>query len=228
VTDSQEPTISRGRALWYGFQKNLLAGLVLLLPLLITLVVLTWLYNLVSGPASGLLLNAIPEELRERTMIKQAVKLGVVVLFALSIFLLGTLTRHVLGKRLFNAAEGVMLSVPGVSRIYSAVKQIIEAFTSNKKIFRRVVLVTFPVPGTYVIGFLTADSSEEINRRLNRKYVNVFLPTTPNPTSGYMLVVPADEVVPLDMSVEEGIKMVVSAGVVSPPWKLPPRVSELK
>jgi len=207
---------------WKRTQANLLAGLILLLPLLITIFVLSWVFDLVAGPAFHLLEKSVPLEWREGTLTQFLLKVGLIVLFTAFILVLGTLTRFVFGRRIFGGLENVILTIPGISRLYGGVKQIIDAFSAGQAGFRRVVLVRFPTETSWSIGFVTREGLEEAERRLGRKVLNVFVPTTPNPTSGFLLIVPEDDLIPLEMTVERGIKLVISGGTVSPPARPDP------
>ncbi|MCK6452102.1 MAG: DUF502 domain-containing protein [Alphaproteobacteria bacterium] len=132
--------------------------------------------------------------------------------------MIGMLTAGFLGRALIRLGERIVARMPIVRGIYSASKQVIETVVGqNATSFREVVLVEFPRRGCWTIGFITGVTKGEIQRLTEDEVVNVFLPTTPNPTSGYLIFVPRQETVPLSMSVEDGIKLVVSGGIVTPP-----------
>lgn len=137
----------------------------------------------------------------------------------LGLTLIGALTANFLGRYLLQMGERIVNRMPVIRNIYSALKQIFEtAISQSSTSFRQVVLVEYPRPGIWAIAFLTATTSGEVGRRFDgREMINVFLPTTPNPTSGFLLFVPKEDAIYLDMSVEEGIKLVISAGMVIPP-----------
>jgi uncharacterized membrane protein len=133
------------------------------------------------------------------------------------IFATGSLVSNVVGERLFHYGERMLHKIPVVPKVYFGIKQIINAFTlEGKNIFNKVVLVEYPRKGLYVVGFLTGESGGEVQTKTEAQLVNVFIPTTPNPTSGMLILVPGNDVIYLDMSVEEGLKLIVSAGVVVP------------
>jgi uncharacterized membrane protein len=118
-------------------------------------------------------------------------------------------------------AERQLTKIPMVRGIYGATKQISQAFFgSDRAVFRKVVMVPFPMHGTYTIGFLTAEAGAEMRQKAGEEMVNVFVPTTPNPTSGYLLVVPRREIIELSMTVEEAMKLIISAGAVVPEGRL--------
>ena len=141
------------------------------------------------------------------------------------ITLLGYLSRYVFGQYFGGLAERFIQSIPGVNTVYNTVKQIVDTFsTQNRSLFSKVVLVQFPRAGVHTIGFLTNRGQGEPQTRLGEELWTVFVPTTPNPTSGFLLLLPPREIVELEMSVGEGMKMVISGGTVIPgtPASRPP------
>ena len=145
-----------------------------------------------------------------------------VVALALAVCLItivGVLARNYFGKRMIAWVDTTMLRVPLLNKVYSATKQVNEAFsTSNKNAFRTVVLVEFPRPGVHSIGFITNEQNPEAQAKLQEKVVCVFVPTTPNPTGGFLLLVPEEKVTKLEMSVADGIKYVISLGSILPEY----------
>lgn len=133
------------------------------------------------------------------------------------IFITGFLVSNVIGEKLVHLGERLLQKVPIVPKVYFAIKQITDAFSiQGKQMFRRVALVEYPRLGTYAVGFVTGECSGEVQSKTSARLINVFIPTTPNPTSGMLILVPADEVIYLDMTVEDGLKLIVSAGAVMP------------
>jgi len=131
--------------------------------------------------------------------------------------LIGRMTRYYIGKKLIGLVDLIMLKVPLINRIYAAVKQVNEAFTSKKQSsFKQVVLVEFPGKGLYSIGFLTGESHSEIESQLKQEVVSVFVSTTPNPTTGFLVFLERNKVRKLSMSVADGIKYIISLGAVAP------------
>ena len=129
----------------------------------------------------------------------------------------GALTRNYFGRKLVRYGEEVMQSIPGVRSVYGAVKQIVETVgATNSRAFREVVMIEYPRKGIWCLGFLTGITKGEVQHVTTKPVLNVFLPTTPNPTSGFLLFVPEEDVIRLNMSVEEGLKMVISGGIVTP------------
>ncbi|VBB68711.1 Transporter [invertebrate metagenome] len=131
---------------------------------------------------------------------------------------IGALTAGFLGNILIRTGERILARMPVIRSIYSATKQIFETVLRQQSTaFREVVLLEYPRRGLWTIGFITAPAADEIHRLLSSEMANVFVPTTPNPTSGFLLFVPRADLIQLSMTVEEGIKMVVSGGIVTPP-----------
>lgn len=141
---------------------------------------------------------------------------GLIVLI-LALIIIGALTRVLLGRWLVRASEHLLHRMPVVRSVYGATKQIVETVLKRQsEAFRQVVLFEYPRRGTWAIGFVTGTTRGEVQNITDDEVVNVFLPTTPNPTSGYLLFLPRRETIPLSMSVEDGIKMIISGGIVTP------------
>ena len=142
-----------------------------------------------------------------------------VLAFALAVVLIsivGVLARYYIGKRMIEWLDAAMMQVPLFNKFYGAIKQVNEAFSGNKNSFKTVVLVEFPREGMYSVGFITHDQHGEVQQKTLEKVVAVFIPTTPNPTSGFLVLVPEAKVTRLDMSVADGIKYIVSLGSIAP------------
>lgn len=147
--------------------------------------------------------------------------LGLLIVIAV-LTLIGALTAGILGRFWVRTVERLLGRMPVIRSVYGAIKQIFETVLSNKsEAFREVVLFEYPRRGSWAIGFITGKTEGEVQDSTEDEVVNVFLPTTPNPTSGYLLFLPKRELVILSMTVEEGIKMVVSGGIVTPPDRRP-------
>ncbi len=150
--------------------------------------------------------------------------LGLLILVVVLI-LIGALAAGFVGRGLMRAGERMLARMPVVRTIYSALKQVFETvFAEKSKAFREVVLIEYPRKGIWAIGFATGSTKGEVRNIIEHEIVNVFLPTTPNPTSGFLLFLPRKDVIFLSMTVEEGVKMVISAGVVTPPDTRPVEV----
>jgi len=191
---------------------HFLTGLVVLTPIVVTAYVFWQLFSKIDGLLSGLLTEWGFFELIGR----RVPGIGFVTLVLLVIFT-GMLTRNLIGKRLIALGDRIMIRIPIFNRIYTAVQQISQALLSEKgTMFRKAVLVEYPRKGVYAIGFLTSESRGEVQERTDTEVCNVFLPTTPNPTSGFLLLVPRNDITPLDMTIEEALKLVISGGTVVP------------
>lgn len=203
------------------------AGLIALTPILVTVFVLNWLVDQIGGNFRDFFLFFLPHSLLDGEGLAPSYRgivvfawnvVATVVAFA-QITLLGYLTRYVAGRFLFAQTERIMQRVPLIGAIYHSVKQIVETFSSqNRAVFQQVVLVQFPRPGTWSIGFLTNRGRGEAQTRTGVELWNVFIPTTPNPTSGFLVMVPRTELVELEMTVGEAMKCIISGGAVTPPW----------
>ena len=131
---------------------------------------------------------------------------------------LGYLSRYVFGRYFGGLAERFIQGIPGVNTVYNTVKQIVDTFsTQHRSLFTKVVLVEFPRKGVYTIGFLTNKARGDLQSKVSEELWSVFVPTTPNPTSGFLLMLPKQEIIELDMSVGDGMKMIISGGTVVPP-----------
>src|SRR6266496_4537363 len=206
------------KSLWARWQANFLAGLAIVLPAVISFAVLIWLFGTVSNITNTLLIF-VPPKLTHRddgTMYWYWSAVALV----LAVFLIGVvglLARNYFGKRVIEWTDSTLLRIPLLNKIYGATKQVNDAFSSgNKTAFRTVVLVEFPRAGVHSVGFITSEPSEEIQAKTKEKVVCVFVPTTPNPTGGFLLLVPEEQVTKLDMSVADGIKYVISLGAIMP------------
>ncbi len=133
------------------------------------------------------------------------------------VFLTGLITKSYMGRKLVNAGDRLFAAIPFLRNIYQPTKQVVDSLFSDKvRNFRKVVLVEFPRKGVFAIGFVTGNTSGEADERTNGRCINVFVPTTPNPTSGYYIMVPEKELIDMDMTVEEAIKIIISSGLVAP------------
>ena len=193
-----------------------ITGIVVTAPITITLY-LTWVFiTFVDRNVEDL----IPEIYNPNQYLPFSVP-GLGLLVAAVFFIaVGWLARNFLGKLIIRVYEYVLHRMPVVSTIYGAFKQIFETISaSQSQAFREVVLLEYPRRGVYSVGFVTGTTKGAVARATEKDTVNVFVPTTPNPTSGYLLFVPKEELHYLDLTIEEGVKLVVSAGIITPPDK---------
>lgn len=205
-----------------------LAGVLVTAPIAITGWVAWAFINLVDETITPL----IPAQYNPETYLPFSIPgLGLLVLLIM-LTLIGSMTAGLLGRYLVRTGEGLLNRMPVIRSVYNATKQIFETVLAQQsQAFREAVLVEYPRRGIWAIGFITGTTKEEVQNLTAEETVNIFLPTTPNPTSGFLLFVPRKDVVHLDMAVEDAIKMVISGGIVTPPDQRPesvkrtPRVS---
>jgi uncharacterized membrane protein len=191
------------------FKRYLLAGLLLWTPIAITIWVITWVFDALD--------NVLPVALRSEVLFGVHVPGFGVLVVLLFILITGFLAANLIGQKLVQVWEGVMRRIPLVRSIYSSVKQVSDTILSpNGQAFRQAVLVQYPRHGSWTIGFLTGTPSAEVATHLPADCVSIYVPTTPNPTSGFFLMVPRTEVVELSIGVDAALKYVVSMGTVPP------------
>ncbi len=205
------------------WRASFLTGLAIVLPGVITLAVVKWLFSSISS-FTDTLLFFLPYWLNPKAIYQDGISGPVFWYWSLLALLLavaivsvvGVLARYYFGKRLIAWADSLMLRVPVLNKIYGTIKQLDEAFTSGKKSpFKTVVLIEYPREGIYSVGFITSEQADEVEKKTGKKCVCVFIPTTPIPTGGFLIVVPEDKVVKLDMSVAEGFKYIISIGALA-------------
>ncbi len=211
------------------WQANFWAGLAIVLPAVLSIAVLLWLFGTVANITDTLLIF-VPRRLTHHDGGNGPMYwYWSLVALLLAVFLIGVLgfaARGYFGKRIIEWIEAGLLRIPLLNKIYSATKQVNDAFSSTKRTaFRTVVMVEFPHPGAHSIGFVTGEQRDPLNPDSPEKLVSVFVPTTPNPTSGFLILVPAAKVLKLDMSVAEGIKYIISLGSITPELTQAPKDS---
>mgnify|MGYP001547764116 CR=1 FL=1 len=198
-------------------RRYLAAGIIIWVPLIVTVLVIRFLINLMDR---SLLL--LPPAYRPDALLGFHIP-GLGVLLTIVVLLVtGTLGANLFGRRIVGFWESIMSRIPLVRSIYSGAKQVAETVLSDGSTsFKRVYLVQYPRKGVWSMCFQTSTNLEEIQGRTAEEVICVFVPTTPNPTSGFILFVPRSELIELDMSVDEGLKMIISLGVVVPRWRSP-------
>lgn len=199
-------------------RRYLTAGLLVWVPLGVTILIIKFLVDLMDQT-----LLFLPEDYRPQRILGFHVP-GLGVVLALTVvFVTGVVVANFFGRRLVHLGELIVARIPLVRSIYSSVKQLMETVFSNSGAsFRKVVLVEYPRPGLWTVAFLTGEAQGEAQRKTGQDVVNIYVPTTPNPTSGFFLIARRKDLVELDMSVDEGLKMILSAGVVVPGAQLDP------
>ncbi len=193
-------------------RRYLIAGLLVWVPLGVTVLVVRMLIRWLDGSVM-----LLPEAFRPEALIGFAIPGLGVVISLLVVFVTGVLVANFFGRRFIALWERMLSGIPLVRSIYSGAKQLAETmFSESGNSFRKVVLVQFPRPGLWTIAFLTGEDVGEAQTKTGRDVINIYVPTTPNPTGGYFVMVPREEVVELEMSVDEGLKMLMSMGAVVP------------
>jgi len=195
-------------------KKSFAAGLIALLPIAGTI----WLLKIIIFTVEDIFRSFFPERFYPENIL--GFKIPGIGLFiaAILILLTGMLTRFYLGKKIFSYGDKIFRRIPLGRGIYSAIKQFMSTIVGEgQKSFRKVVLAEYPNPGSYALGFVTSYASGEVQTKTEERVVNVFIPTTPTPTSGFLLMMPERKLIPLEMAVEDAFKLIVSGGVVVKP-----------
>ena len=194
-----------------SLRSHFLAGLLVFLPLAITLWFIGWVINLLDS-----VLAVLPDALHPNSYLPFAIpKLGALVTLLLILFL-GFLTRGVATRRFLAAWENVFIQIPVFRGVYTAVQKLVQTFLGQSNAQRQVVMIEYPRTGVYTIGFAMGRAWSHLEDKKSAQLVNVFIPTTPNPTSGFYLLVPIHEVTPLNLTMEEGLKLITSGGLITP------------
>ena len=192
-------------------QRYFLAGLLVFLPVAITLWFIGWVIDLLDS-----VLAVLPVSFHPNSYLPFPIpKLGAVVTLVLILFL-GVLTRGVATRRFLAAWESVFVQIPVFRGIYSAVQKLVQTFLGPSNAQRQVVMVEYPRTGVFTIGFAMGRAWSHLEEKKKAHLVNVFIPTTPNPTSGFYLLFPIDEVTPLNLTMEEALKLITSSGLITP------------
>ena len=185
-----------------------LAGIVVLVPIGFTLYLTIFLVKISS--------KLLPKEINPNNYLPFSIPGLEILLSVMLIIIVGGISLSFFGKRVVIFINEIFKKIPILRTIYSAIGQMTQSFTSTNKDKKSVVLVEYPKKGSWAVGFATKENDGEISKKINKKMINVFVPTTPNPTSGFLLMYPKDEIIYLDMSFEEASKFIVSAGTSEP------------
>ena len=202
------PKTEKKRSIFARIRNYFIAGVVVLIPIGITVYLTIFLVSVTS--------KILPKEINPNNYLPYNVP-GVEIITAIVfITVIGWLSLSFIGKRLLYIFNNILKKIPILRTIYSAIVQMTETFAKSDKEKKNVVLVEYPRKGSWAVGFATKKNSGEISRKINKKLINVFVPTTPNPTSGFLLMFPEDEIIFLDLTFEEASKFIVSAGTSNP------------
>jgi uncharacterized membrane protein len=193
-------------------RRYFVTGLLIWVPLVITL----WVLDLLVGTMDQTLL-LLPSAWRTESWLGMHVPGMGVILTLVVVFATGVLGANILGQQLVKFWEGLLARIPVVNSIYTGVKQVSDTlFAPGGQAFRKALLVQWPSPGTWTIAFLTGTPGGDVQRHLKGDYISIYVPTTPNPTGGYFVMVPRSAAIELDMTVDEALKYIISMGVVAP------------
>lgn len=200
-----------------SFRNWFISGLLVIAPVGVTVFVINLLIQKLGAPARPFLFSMIKVEKGDQFWLEFGLNVAALIVILLGITMLGRLSQLFVGRFFVNTFERVVDNVPIVRGVYNTVKQIRDTFVQQEKaVFQKTVLVEYPRPGVWVLGFLTGTGKGEPQAVTEANLLNIFVPTTPNPTSGFLLMVPADQVKFLDMSIGDGMKLIISGGAVVP------------
>ena len=201
-------TEKKSKSIFANFRNYFIAGIVVLIPIGIT-VYLTLFFIKISS-------KILPNEINPNHYLPYNIP-GLEILISLVLItLIGWISLSFLGKKLLNIFNNILKKIPILRTIYSAILQMTETFTKSDNNKKNVVLIEYPRKGMWAVGFATKENSTEMTTKTKKNLINVFVPTTPNPTSGFLLMVPKDEIIYLDLNFEEASKFIVSAGTSNP------------
>jgi uncharacterized membrane protein len=218
VSPDDQPKHSVSHRLGVRLRTYLLAGVLVTAPIGLT-IYLSWVF---IHWIDEVVMPLIPLRYHPETYLPFTIPGQGLIVVALGLILIGALTANLLGRTLLRISERVLERMPIIRGVHATLKQVFETVLSHQSdAFRQVVMIEYPRRGIWALGFLTGPTSGEVQNLTRERVLNIFLPTTPNPTSGFLLFVPEDDVLVLDMKVEEGIKMVMSGGIVTPPDRRP-------
>ncbi|WP_166415580.1 DUF502 domain-containing protein [Cochlodiniinecator piscidefendens] len=221
MTQKNDDQVERRKAsMFAGFRASFLTGLVVIAPIFLT----AWLIWTVVGWIDSWVLPLVPQNMMPEQYIGINLRGVGVIIFLLFTIIVGWMAKGIMGRSLLNIGEGLVDRMPVVRSVYNGLKQIAETvFSQADNSFEKACLVEYPRKGIWAIAFISTPAKGEIDAKImtGEQVMSVFLPTTPNPTSGFLLFVPKADVIELDMSVEDAAKLVISAGLVYPNSKDP-------
>ncbi len=209
-----------GKKLKSEIKSILIAGLIVVLPVSFTFFILFFLFTKLDGLLAPAATDAL---VSLGVVLPEGYRIPGIGVFAtlLILFIAGIFSRIYFGRKLVAIGEYLFQKIPFVNSIYGSIKHVIETVTkADTTSFRRAVIIEYPRKGIYGIAFVTSETEGEVQLVTSEKVISVFVPTTPNPTSGFLLFIPESDTIPLTMSVEEGLKMVISGGIVTPPQSI--------
>lgn len=191
----------------------LFAGLIISLPLFISITITVWIFKLLTNGVISLMPSFLRDSIEWQIIIRLLTLIGLFLI----LFIIGMFTKVVFLKKIFSLGEKLLIKIPLFNAIYLSLKQISHAFLSEEKtVFNKVVAIEYPRKGLYSVGFITSRNRYEIHEKTRKNLISIFIPTSPNPTSGLLVYAPEEDVIELDMTVEQGMKLVISGGALTP------------
>jgi uncharacterized membrane protein len=209
--------------MWSHLKRKIIAGFLIILPLVVTILLLTYVFDKVDRfitPYVFKFFKLLKIEIHSDQL--TTIALGIIgfIFTIFIIYAIGLLGTNIIGKRLITAFDNIMLRVPLIKGIYGGARQLMQSLSVDKMAgFERVVLIQYPRKGIYTIGFATSETAEGIEKKIRQKLMNIFIPTSPFPASGMLILVPRKDVIFIDISLEDAFKLIVSGGIVIPEGK---------
>jgi uncharacterized membrane protein len=223
AADTTPHNAGGGRGLARQLRNYLIAGMLIWIPIMVTVWVIRFLSSILDQS-----LVLLPPSWRPEALVGQYVPGVGIILSFLLLLVTGVVVRNLFGGQLVQGFENLVRRIPVIGAVYGGAKTFSETVLTDKgKSFKQVVMVQFPRQGIYSIGFITSEELQEVQAKTAQEVVCVFVPTTPNPTTGFLVAVPRKEIVPLDMTVDEAFRMLLTLGVVVPQWKNLPASADL-
>jgi len=197
-----------------------ITGIIILLPLGVTVMVVQFLLKNIGANTSKFFFWFLDANTRNQAWLTPLLDFAAIIIVVILITFLGIISKYFLGRFLVNVTESIVEKVPFVNTVYRTAKQIVDTFSKeHRAVFQKSVLIEYPRPGVFALGFITSRAKGEVQDKTQAEVINVFVPTTPNPTSGFLLMLPKDQVIELDMSIGDCMKVIISGGAVVPPLK---------
>lgn len=200
-------------------RSSFISGLILLAPLGVTVFVLNFLITKLGTPTRNMIFFFLDKELLSQQWIANTLDVASMLLLLIAITILGWFSNLLIGRFFVRCFDRMVSNMPIVRNIYATVKQIVDTFSQQQKaVFQKAVLCEYPRKDCWVIGFVTSMGKGEVQLKTESELINIFVPTTPNPTSGFLLMIPKEDAVELEMSISDAMKLVISGGAVVPPY----------
>jgi uncharacterized membrane protein len=211
--------MSKDTSVFVKIRNGFFAGIILVAPLVVTVWAFSRIIDAVGGTFRPVFFFYLPDTVRNNPNLGLIWDILATILVIITVTCVGLVSRAFFAKIVLSTTERFIQGIPGVGAVYNTVKQVVDTFgKQNRNLYNKVVLIEFPRKGTWTIAFLTNKTQSEAQHRAGEELWTVYVPTTPNPTGGYMIMVPVKDIIELDMSVGDGMKMLLSAGAFVPSW----------